>query len=83
MQRYFGTHTDLVFVFCFDSFIYNPLHGARRAMAPALPLGDERNVPTILEFLENTRVGKMPSRILLAGGPDVEEEELEGFSLQV
>ena len=25
----------------------------------------------------------MPSRVLLAGGPDLEEEELEGFSLQV
>ena len=24
----------------------------------------------------------MPSRILLAGGPDLEEEELDGFSLQ-
>ena len=32
---------------------------------------------------EGTRVGKMPGRILLAGGPDLEEEELEGFSLHV
>ena len=24
----------------------------------------------------------MPGRILMAGGPDLEEEELEGFSLQ-
>ena len=45
--------------------------------------GDERNEKAILEFLEKTRVGKMPSRVLLAGGPDLEEEELEGFSLQV
>ena len=37
----------------------------------------------ILEFPEGTKVGKMPSRVLLAGGPDLEEEELEGFSLQV
>ena len=44
---------------------------------------DERNVKAILRFLEKTKVGKMPSRILLAGGPDLEEEELEGFSLQV
>ena len=43
--------------------------------------GDERNVKAILEFLEGTKVGKMPSRVLLAGGPDLEEEELEGFSL--
>ena len=40
-------------------------------------------MPAILEFLGDTRVGKMPSRILLAGGPDLEEEELEGFSLHV
>ena len=45
--------------------------------------GDESNVPVILEFLRKTRVGKMLSRVLLAGGPDLEEEELEGFSLQV
>ena len=45
--------------------------------------GDERNVKAILEFLESTKVGKMPSRILLAGGPDLEEEDLEGFSLLV
>ena len=45
--------------------------------------GDERNVKAILEFLEKTKVGKMPGRILLAGGPDLEEEDLEGFSLQV
>ena len=45
--------------------------------------GDERAVPAILEFLEKTNVGKMPGRILLAGGPDLEEEELEGFSVRV
>ena len=45
--------------------------------------GDERAVPAILELLKDTRVGKMPGRILLAGGPDLEEEELECFSLQV
>ena len=33
--------------------------------------------------MEDTRVGKMPGRILMAGRPDLEEEELEGFSLQV
>ena len=53
--------------------------------APSLRrlFGDERNVKAILEFLEGTKVGKMPGRVLLAGGPDLEEEELEGFSLQV
>ena len=28
-------------------------------------------------------MGKMPGRVLLAGGPDLEEEEMESFSLQV
>ena len=45
--------------------------------------GNEKNVKAILEFLERTKVGKMPGRVLLAGGPGLEEEELEGFSLQV
>ena len=45
--------------------------------------GDERNTKAILEFLEGTKVGKMPSRVLLAGGHDLEEEELDGISLQV
>ena len=45
--------------------------------------GDERSVKAILSFLEKTRVGKMPSRILLARGPDLEEEELDEFSLRV
>ena len=45
--------------------------------------GDERATPVVLEFLEDTRVGKMPGRVLLAGGPDLEEEELDCFSLQV
>ena len=44
---------------------------------------DERNTGAILEFLEGTKIGKMPGRILLAGGQDLEEEELEGVSLQV
>ena len=45
--------------------------------------GNEKNTKAILEFLEKTRVGKMPGRVLLAGGPSSEEEELEGFSLLV
>ena len=45
--------------------------------------GDERNTKAILEFLEKTKVGKMPSRVLLAGGPDMEEEEMDGLSLRV
>ena len=45
--------------------------------------GDERNDRAILGFLERTKVGKMPSRVLVVGGPNLEEEELDGFSLQV
>ena len=44
--------------------------------------GNEKAVPAILEFLEGTRVGEMPGRILLAGGLDLEEEELDTISLQ-
>ena len=36
--------------------------------------GDERATPAVLEFLEDTMVGKMPGHILMAGGPDLEEE---------
>ena len=43
----------------------------------------EKNTKAILEFLERTKVGKIPSRVMLAGGPDLEEEELESFSLLV
>ena len=43
---------------------------------------NEKNVKAILEFLDKTKVGKMPGRILLAGGLDLEEEELDGFSLR-
>ena len=60
-------------------------HTSVRGGAPSVQwlFGDERAVPAILEFLEDTRLVKMPGRIFLAGGPDLEEEELEGFSLQV
>ena len=43
--------------------------------------GDERCIGALLEFLNKTKVGKMPSRILLEGSPDLEEEELESLSL--
>ena len=45
--------------------------------------GDEKAVPANLEFLEKTRVEKMSGRILLTGGPDLEEEDLECVSPQV
>ena len=37
----------------------------------------------VLEFLEDTKVGKMPGLTLMAGGPDLEEEELGVLSLQI
>ena len=43
----------------------------------------EKNTKAILEFLEGSKVGKIPSRVLPAGGADLEEEELEGVSLLV
>ena len=44
--------------------------------------GNERAIPSILEFLEKTKAGKMPGRILLAEGPDLEEEDLDTIFLQ-
>ena len=44
---------------------------------------DEKAVPAILEFLADTRVGKMPSQIQLAGGPEAYDEDLDTISLQV
>ena len=41
---------------------------------------DEKAVPAILEFLGDTRAGKIPGPIQLAGGP---EEDLEVISLLV
>ena len=43
---------------------------------------DLRATPAVLEFLEDTKVGKMPGRILMAGGPELEEEEPEELSLR-
>ena len=35
----------------------------------------------LLEFPGDTRVGRMPGRVLLAGGPDLDEEEMEEVEL--
>ena len=48
-----------------------------RAPSVHLLFRDARATPAILEFLEDTKVGRMPSRVLLAGGPDVKEGEME------
>ena len=44
---------------------------------------DEKGAPAILEFPADTRVGKMPSQIQLAGGPEFNDEDPEVISLQV
>ena len=46
-----------------------------------LLFGDVRATPAVLEFIEDTRVGRMPGRVLMAGGPDVEEGELDEVEL--
>ena len=45
------------------------------------PLQRCTSYAAVLEFLESTRVGRLPCRILLAGGPDVDEDELEKVEL--
>ena len=37
----------------------------------------EKAVPAVPEFLGGARVGRMPGQILLAGGPDLDEEDLD------
>ena len=34
-----------------------------------------------MEFLGDTRVGRIPGRVLLAGGQDLEEDEMEEVEL--
>ena len=51
--------------------------GCQRAPSARLLFGDVRATPAVLELLEDTRVGRIPGQILLAGGPDVEEDDLE------
>lgn len=50
-------------------------------LAPSVRLlfGDVRATPALLKFLEDTRVGR--SRAFLAGGPDVDESDLEEIEL--
>ena len=48
--------------------------GGPRASSVRLFSRDARATPALLEFLEDTRVGRMPGRVLLAGGSDLDEE---------
>ena len=51
--------------------------GGLRAPSVCLLFGYVRATPAVLEFLEDTRVGRMPGRVLLAGGLDASGEDLE------
>ena len=51
-----------------------------RAPSVRLLFKDARATPALLEFLEDTRVGRMPGRVLV-GGPDLGEEEMEEVEL--
>ena len=51
--------------------------GGPRAPSVHRLFGDARATPAVLEFLEDTRVGRMPGRVIFAGGPDVDENDLE------
>ena len=55
--------------------------GAPRAPPVRLLLQDFRATSALLEFLRDTRVGRIPGRVLLAGGPDVGEDGLDGIVL--
>ena len=51
-----------------------------RAPSVRLLFKDARATPALLESLEDTRVGRMPGRVLV-GGPDLGEEEMEEVEL--
>ena len=54
--------------------------GGPRAPSVRLLFRDAKATPALLEFLEDTRVGRMSGRVLLARGPDLDEEVVEGWS---
>ena len=54
--------------------------GGPRAPSVRTLFNDPRAIPAVLEFLQDTKVGQMPSQILLRGGVEV-EEDLEDVEL--
>ena len=42
--------------------------GGPRASSARILFRDARATPALLEFVEDTRVGRMPDRVMLAGG---------------
>ena len=55
--------------------------GTSRAPSVRTLFKDPRAIPAVLEFLQDTKAGQMPSQILLRGGIEVEEEDLEDIEL--
>ena len=55
--------------------------GTPRAPSVRVLFRDARAAPALLEFLEDTRVGRVPGRVLLTGGPDVGEDDLQEIVL--
>ena len=55
--------------------------GTPRAPSVRALFRDARAAPALLEFLEGTRVGRVPGRVLLTGDPDVGEDDLQEIVL--
>ena len=56
--------------------------GGPSAPSVCLLFRDARAIPALLEFLEDTRVGRMPGWVLLASGLDLNEDEIEEVELR-
>ena len=55
--------------------------GGPRARSVRTLFNGPRAMPAVLEFLEDTKVGRMPSQVLLGGGIEMEVEDLEDIEL--
>ena len=54
-----------------------------RAPSVRTLFNDPHAIPAVLEFLEDTKVGQMPSKVLLRGGMEIEGTNLEDIELWV
>ena len=55
--------------------------GPRAPTARAL-FGNPRATPALLEFLDDTRIGRVPSQVQLRGGGERSEEDMEAVELE-
>ena len=55
--------------------------GGPRAPSVRTLFNDPRAIPAVLDFLKDTKVGQMPSQVLLRGGIEVVVEDLEDIEL--